>query len=80
VDKLRTKEYETFRKLDMARDTGDRSAYQKIDEEKKLLKERFKKLGDERVMINNLFATSDGEAEDEDSDEDFYKNEEEPSG
>jgi hypothetical protein len=42
------------------------------------LKERFKKLGDERVMINNLFAPSDGEGEE--SDEEFYKNEDEPSG
>lgn len=56
MDKVRTREYDTFRKLDMCKDTGNRDAYNRMEEEKKLLRERFLKLGDDRVLINNLFA------------------------
>jgi hypothetical protein len=46
------------------------AAYKKIDNEKKLIKERLKKLGNEKVMINNL-VSDDYDSED---DEEFYKN------
>jgi hypothetical protein len=46
------------------------AAYKNIDNEKKLIKERLKKLGNEKVMINNL-VSDDYDSED---DEEFYKN------
>jgi len=45
-------------------------AYKKIDNEKKLIKERLKKLGNDKIMINNLVE----DEYDSEEDEDFYKN------
>ena len=70
MDKVRTREYETFRQLDIGKDYGDRHAYNAIEEEKRVLKERFKRMGDSKVLINNLFAqTSDNSGDEAEQDD-----------
>lgn len=64
MDTLRTTEYETFAKVDMKRDKGDMAAYNKIEEQKRQIKERFQRLGNEKVLRNNLFVESESEEED----------------
>ena len=60
-----------FAKIDLMRKKDDGGqAYKKIDDEKKLIKERLKKLGNEKIMINNLVS----DEYDSEDDEDFYKN------
>ena len=45
----------TFAKVDLMRKKDDGGeAYKKIDIEKKMIRERLKKLGNEKIMINNL--------------------------
>lgn len=71
VDRLRTTEYMTFAKVDLMRRKDDGGeAYKKIDNEKKMIRERLKKLGNEKIMINNLVS----DEYDSEDDEDFYKN------
>ena len=71
VDRLRTTEYMTFAKVDLMKKKDDGGvAYKKIDNEKKMIRERLKKLGNEKIMINNLVS----DEYDSEDDEEFYKN------
>lgn len=74
VDKLRNTEYETFARVGMETKKPGEDAYKKIDAEKKLIKERLKRLGNQKVLDEEWASASE--------DSGFYENESdgEPGG
>ena len=74
VDKLRSDEYETFARLGMDRKKPGEDAYKKIEQEKRMIKERLKRLGNEKVLDNNWVSDS------EESEGGFYENESDHEG
>lgn len=62
MDRLRSTEYETFAKLDMSRRKNDGGqAYKRIENEKKLIKERLQKLGNRHIVVSDEEYGSDSE-------------------
>ena len=67
MDNLRTTEYESFASIGLERaKTGDGNAYNKINKEKELIKERIKLAsGANKALFHDLFAQEES-SEDED--------------
>lgn len=80
VDKLRVTEYHTFARIGEERaQTAHSNAYDRINEEKKLIRERLQNAGGmNRALFHDLFAKEEEESEEVEDDEEFYKDEDSP--
>jgi hypothetical protein len=58
VDKIRTKEYNVFKRINSARATinNEKGVYTKLDEEISKIKENMQKANEAKKMFNDLFA------------------------
>lgn len=67
MDRLRKTEYQSFAKVDYMRKKDDGGlAYKLIEDEKKIIKDRIKKLGNKKFYMND--------EQEYDSEEGFYEN------